>query len=406
MDFINDYLEFNKGNEAHKNYHLWSAFSILASAASRKIWVKQGYFVISPNMYIGLIGPSGGRKTTAKNEAYSMLYSALKDFIPISAESMSKEAITQFLGQDAQQRAYLDQETGEKIIYTPFSIFATEFVQFLSINPIAMSEFLTTIYDMQFYEVRTKNKGTDIIQKPFINLLVCDTPENITFRLRTRTMSAGFARRFIPIYESENAPPIPRPKIAPESKLALLRCITHLQKVWSTSGPMIWEPEAESFFDAWYCKNYDVKHQNSLMQAYLRCKADLVLKVATILACAQYDIKLVLTRDLLFRSMCYLEKIEPGILRLYEGFGDNKLAQPGEKILECVKGMGGLVLKSKLKSLMWGNLDNKDFDEVLKHYVDSGDLFEVTATDKTTGNRFPHVCSKEKYEELKKNQGG
>lgn len=403
--FLDDYLLYNSNNEAPRSYHLWSAFAVLASAASRRIWIHQGYFLVYPNLYICLVGKQGARKTTAKDQAYDMLREALKDELPVSAESMSKEAITQFMAADPQIRKYNCPKTNEALEYRPFTIFCTELKNFLSINPVVMLDFLTTIYDRNYYDVITKNKGTDTIMRPSVTFLACETPEWITERLKQQVISGGFSRRVVFVYELKRERKIAFPSVSVEMAQAYARCVAHLKKLWSLVGEFTWEPDAKVFYEKWY-NSLEIP-SNPLMAGFYESKHVQALKVAMLLAVCKSDMRLILTRDILVEAISYLNMIEPNMAKLADGYGGNKLAAPGVRAVEIIEAFGGEMKRSELKGKMWNDLQGRDFDEVIRHYVESGLLVEATKSNPANPEvKIKYLLTPAKAAEVKKKQEG
>jgi hypothetical protein len=287
-NFIADYLTYNSGNECPENYHIWSALSILSATVNRKIWIDMGYFEIIPNLYVCLVGEQGNRKTVAKDIAYDMFREVCPN-IPVSAESMSKEAVAQYMASEEQARSFKDPAT-QKIIEThPFAIFITELKNFLSINAVTMVDFLTTIYDRKFYDVKTKNKGNDIIPNPCVTFLACETPEWLIARLKDSIISGGFCRRMLFIVESDSDVRIAFPSITKESAEAALRCKAHLKILNSPdfAGQIVWSSDAKEYYENWY-KNLKLP-SDPFMKGFYRSKHIQVLKVASLCTAADYE---------------------------------------------------------------------------------------------------------------------
>ena len=66
-NWIDAYLDYSKHSEAPKNFHLWTAVSVIAGALRRHVWLDMKYFQWTPNMYIIFVAPPGivSKSTTA-----------------------------------------------------------------------------------------------------------------------------------------------------------------------------------------------------------------------------------------------------------------------------------------------------------------------------------------------------
>jgi hypothetical protein len=371
-NFISDYLLYNSGNECPENYHIWSGLSILSATINRKLWIDMGYFEIIPNLYVCLVGEQGNRKTVAKDIAYDMFREVCPN-IPVAAESMSKEAITQFMALEEQARSFKDCST-QKIIEThPFSIFITELKNFLSINPITMVDFLTTIYDRKFYDVKTKNKGTDIITNPCITFLACETPEWLIARLKDSIISGGFCRRMLFIVESDRDLRIAFPTISTEAAQAAIRCKDHLRILNANdfAGQIVWSPEAKKFYQEWYA---GIKlPADPFMKGFYRSKHVQSLKVATLCLAADYEaskkLPLVMSVEALQAGIGLVDRMEINLPKLTQSVGRNELAYHTQRLLEIIQGNGGIMREKELQRVTYKDFKGEEFHPTINHLV-------------------------------------
>lgn len=364
QNFLADYLKYNEGNECPKSYHIWSAFCVLSSVISRRVYIDQGYFRVHANLYVCLVGKQGNRKTTAKDIAYDLLRDTHPE-IPVSGESMSKEAITKFMAADEQLLVFTD-EKGMPVEYRPLSIFATELKYFFSINPVAMTDFLTAIYDRKKLDVITKNQGTDTIINPYVVFLACETPEWLVARLKDSVLSGGFLRRLILVNETELGIRIPFPEVTAEASAAWARVKTHLKGLTRFSGPFTWTPEAREWFSKWYV-NLKIP-ADPILAAFYGSINDQLLKICMLITLCDYDCKkLVLTVDVLQVGLQILHNLEKTIPRLSEGIGKSELSSSVMQVLDVLDSVGGEIAEGKLHGLVFNNLPRpNDFEEVLK----------------------------------------
>ncbi|KKL16209.1 hypothetical protein LCGC14_2497870, partial [marine sediment metagenome] len=67
-DWVSGYIEYSQETESPLSYHVWTGISLLAAALQRRVYIRWGYEILYPNMYIVLVGPSGKcRKGSAMN---------------------------------------------------------------------------------------------------------------------------------------------------------------------------------------------------------------------------------------------------------------------------------------------------------------------------------------------------
>lgn len=399
MNIIKDYLEYNKGNECPDNYHIWSLFAVLSSVVNRKVWLnmaaegEDAYFHVYANLYICLVGRQGNRKTTAKDIAYDLLRKVWPE-LPVSAESMSKEAITLYMSDAKQLRAFKLPD-GNLVEYHPFSMFITELKNFLSINPVTMIDFLTTIYDRKFYDVKTKNKGTDTIVNPYVVMLACETPEWIVARLKESVISGGFSRRTIFVYETDERDRIPFPSVSKASKAALDRVEAHLRKLRDVSGEFQWTKEARDFYSEWYI---NLKFpEDPIMYGYYKSKHIQLMKIAMLIALCT-GLELVLTKEHLEVGLAFLNSIEKNMPSLSQGVGRNELAAPTARMMMHIETMGGLIAEKKLQSLMFKDMEPREYEAVMKHLEATDQIARAPFV--TGGVTRMTVFTRAKYDDL------
>ncbi len=354
MDFISQYLKYNSGNMSPQRYHMWSALSILAMTMSRKVYVDHEYYQIHPTMYICLVGRQGIRKSTAKDLAKQMFLEVFPDY-PLGANVQSREDIVKQLAKDESSRSFTD-EHGNQIEIKPVAFFINELKNFLSINPSGMIEFLTDIYDTKFFAASTIKHGLQPIINPCINILACETPKWIVEKMKLNIIAGGFSRRMIYVYETEAPERVTFPVKTKEAKEAEEWCKAHLQKISTLAGPFKWEPDARTFFDKWFRSL--PRMEDEILEGFYEAKDGLALKVSMMVAIAQPEPRLLLTKDILQIGISILESIEDNLPKLTIAAGRNELAVPQQRILEVLKQKGRMTMSD------WRELANKEMNEM------------------------------------------
>lgn len=367
MSFLHDYLQYNENNESPRNYHLWSAFVILAAASGLRVFLtsgrsKSGYFEIRPNLYVGLIGKQGSRKSIAKDIAESLFADACPD-LPIGASVESLQAIVKAMASD-DSKCYYEDENKAIVEYRPRTFFINELKNFLSVNPAAMIDFLTDIYDRKVYNSNLIVRGVESIKNPCVNILACETPKWIINNLKMDIISGGFSRRMVYVYELDRKKRVTFPE-PPEGWEALYaKMKNHLSHIRSITGQFKWTSEALEFYDRWYQSL--VFPDDEIMAGYYESKHIQLQKVGMLWALAEYEPKLVLTRELLEKSLAALDAIEENLPKLSAAAGRNELAIPTQHLLEILEKNGGCVDYKRIKIEMGRELDWSEFSSVLR----------------------------------------
>lgn len=401
MSFLRHYRDYVAQTEAHPTYHTYSALVALAAIIGRRVWVPMGDWDIFPNLYVILVGPSGNRKTSAMTPAKDLLREL---GLPFSAECVTKEKLV--LDVKAAECSIKDmpEEYAAYRVYSPMTCMVTELSEFLGAGGLGMINFLVTIYDQKYYDIRTKNKGDSMIVGPYVSVLACTTPDWITIYLRQDIISGGFSRRAIFVFESDKGTRIPRPMKTPQTIQAWRDLVVYAKTLSSVKGPFKWEPEATEFFDHWYM---NLKTPTDPMTAgYYESKHVQLLKIAMLFALSESR-DLVLTKRHLEHSLEMLALAETNMPRVFAGMGRNELNGVAGKIMECLRTTGEIELRvgdlthrikgmpeKQLRGMFFQQASNLEIDQILKHLTEVNKieiLVQTNPSAKTPAQRYVRV---------------
>lgn len=351
MQFLTDYLEYNSGNECPTNYHRWCALFILAATLGKRVYctqsIDEAYYKVYPNLYIGLIGKQGSRKSSAKDIARDMFIEANPDS-PMAASVQSCQDIVKTLSMDEAIRCYTD-EQGQLIECRPYTFFINELKNFLSINPSQMLDFLTDIYDRSHFDSSTIKHGLQAIENPCINFLCCETPKWIIDKLKYNIISGGFSRRIVYVYELDKRQRISFPNVTNTMRQARQRCVAHLRSISKLCGRFTWTTDARVYYDKWY--QGMVVPADEVMEGYYESKHIQMLKVAMGIACAAAQPKLEFTVDIFKAAIAILDVTEINMPKLSVAAGRNELAVPQQNIIELIEKNGGIMAEREVERL-------------------------------------------------------
>lgn len=381
MSFLQDYKIYSSGNEAPEIFHDWAALSALACFVSRKVWVPQGFLTVIPNMYILFVGNPGNGKSTAMKIGQDLVR-GLEKYCPIVPSSITKEALTQEMGAKDSTYKKSYSHLNQTHEYVPALIFANELVTLLGTDPLGMIKFLTDIWDEPTeFKVKTKNKGSDHIPQPFVNLLGCMTPETTSNLLKESIISGGFARRCIFVYAQRRGNPVPRPVTTVEQIEARDRCIKHGALLCHTTGSFTWSKEAEVVFDKWYCENHEFVQRNAdlWMNGYYTSKSNLVLKVAMLLALSETT-DLILQPSHIKHALDMLARNEVDMHRVFDGTGRNPEATVASHIMTMLEQQSGVVPLKQVFVKMYTHGSNDEITRAVDHLkqADKVSVFDYT----------------------------
>lgn len=352
---------------------------MLAAVSGRRIFYQEGgsdaygQLIYYPNLFVCLVGPQGSRKSFAKDVVRDHVALDFPD-LPMSASVDTREAITKFMGSDEALRAYTN-EDNITIEYRPIYIIINELVNFLSVNPAGMVNFLVDIFDRKYFDVRTKGKGEDRILNPCVNVLACATTEYVADQLRSRILSGGLSRRMVFINETQENKRISRPRIPEGGHEAWERVKAHLQKIRTIVGPYHWADDvAARAYNTWY--EGMVLPADALMAGFYRSKHVQVLKITMLLDLASYTPTRKLTEENFATAAGIVDSIEKGMEDLFLCSGRNELAAPQQRLLQLLERHDGM-LTEKIILRQDKDLNPMELPMVMNHLKASGRVVKL-----------------------------
>jgi hypothetical protein len=366
MSFLQDYKIVSSDNQSPAIYHQWAAMNLLAGVTGRKVWVDQSKFQIYTNMYIFLVGAAGITKSFAKDMAQAMLSSFAKE-IPMSSDSMTKQSLSQFMGEKDSpcKLAYMVPGDVEPRFYRHLNLFCDELINFLNAGePTQMIPFLTEAYRAHEVGTKTKNQGHDIVTNPYINILGCLTTETMMSLKKANLIDTGFTRRCVFAYSRNPGPPVAILETSKAQKDAWVRCVDALGRIQKMAGPFKWE-EIHGVYTAWYDENYyrTVNESSMVMQNWFRTKPEYLLKVAMLIALSERE-ELRLSKADFEAAREYLDPVDESLRLLFSSSGPNPMSQLSADVERKIKENPLITYKTLLVSF-YSQLQAKQLDEIL-----------------------------------------
>ncbi len=373
MNFLTEFSTYSSGTEAPENYSIWAAIGTMSAVLQGRVWLRYGRFTVLPNTYIVLLGPPGNGKTTVMNFGQKIIREL--PTIAMSAQAQTKESLVKEIF--ANQRAV---PVGSVVIpYAPMAIFITELSHFLGPNSGHMIDFLTTVYDQDKYDNKTKNKGSETILGPYVSILACTTPEWVSSYLKTDIITGGFTRRAIFVNEAEGSQRIPWPDYSPEQQTAFNNCVSICRSKLDLAGEVQWTNDARKWFNDWYLKRDLPK--DPTIRGFHRTKHMQMIKVGIIVACCESD-NLKMTAEHLQIAEAIVLRIEPNMAAVFNAVGRNELHAVGAKILELVNMNGGMISEKQVMMAMSAQANGRELYEVITALIKTDQLVRMEETKK------------------------
>lgn len=403
MNFLTEFAEYSKGTEAPENYHVWTAIGTMSAILGGRVWLKYGRFKVLANTYIVLLGPPGNGKTTSMGFGQKILRAI--PGVNLSAQAQTKEALVKDIAEKQGQATWKNAEGVDELVqFAPMAIFITELSHFLGPNSSHMIDFLTTVYDQDVYDNKTKNKGNETIFGPYVSILACTTPDWVSTYLKTDIITGGFTRRAIFVNEMEGTQRIPWPDETPEQRKAKENCVAIASAKLKLIGQMNWTNEAKIWYTNWYLKRELPK--DPTIRGFARTRHMQMLKVAMILSVMENDNLLLEVKHLMMADEL-LTRIEPNMAGVFNAVGRNELHAVGTKILELLAMQGGAVTEKQVLVAMSAHASTRELNDIINALKDTDRLFRVVA--KLKGDGVPRTIlmlpdAHEKLQAMKRKQ--
>ena len=366
-DWISGYIEYSAETESPLSYHIWTGISLLAAALQRRAYIRWGYEILYPNMYIVLVGPSGKcRKGSAMNLGKDIITGL---GIKVTSESITREALIRSMKRAVVN--YIEPDTGVVRFHCSLTAMSQELSVFLGQNDVKFLADLTDWYDsLDNWVYETKGAGTDEIKGVCFNLLGATAPDWLQSILPEEAIGGGFTSRIIFIVEEQKRKTIPLPIIS--TRLSTLREALRedLERIATIAGEFEFTDETKELYSAWYQSEDDkIKDGNPAIgdprfAGYCERRATHIRKLCMLFSISRGE-DLLIMQDDFERAMDVLTSAEKKMEKVFSGLGSTPYAKITEKILTFFKERKR-VSRSELLIVFYRDLDMTILDTIEK----------------------------------------
>ena len=294
-DFIDLYLDYTKGQESPRDFHFWTAVSLISGAVGRKIWLPRGHDMLYPNHYVILVaGSAMSRKSSAINIGVGLLRRATQNKIDsglthgistILSGKMTPEALCRAISSRGLEGML---ETDAKPVVAdntsrPCYLFSSELGVFLSkaAQSNGLVDLLIDWYDCpDVFEYITKTSGSDYVYEVFISLLSATTPDWIAQNVTSSVFNQGFVGRVIFVHSERSDIRIAHPVVDSVLEKLRDRLVTHIEHRMGMVGEMELTRDAWDYFETWYNKREELPGLDNVQSGFFGREHTHVLKLA------------------------------------------------------------------------------------------------------------------------------
>jgi hypothetical protein len=372
-DWLTEFVKTTEWGEAPIQMYFWTGIATIAAALRRRVWLDMGTFQWYPNLYTLLVAPPG---VVAKSSTVDLGFSHILKKIPginYGPSTMTWQALYDNfaeVGEEFPIPGGMSQQFALTIVSSEFGI---------TLNPKdnEMIDQLVHIWDGREMKKRTRKDGELLIPTPCLNLIACTTPAWIAENMPKYLIGGGLTSRMIFVYADKKARYIayPQDHMPPDFAERQGRLIRDLERISTLVGPFTLTPDAKRWGSDWY-ENFH-KHEAkeldaNLLGGYIARKQTLVHKVAMCLSASQSD-SLIITADLLERSMKLITQLEEMMPKVYSQLGQTQDAGGANLVLSFLDRFDGtapftLVYRQLHKQFP----DPAKFDSILMGLIDAG----------------------------------
>jgi hypothetical protein len=379
MNFLDDYKIYTDKMESPDIFLLWSAYSALAGAAQRKIWLDLGHFKIAPNLYIILVGPAGIVKKSTAMYITKDLFLEIES-IKTKSDLITKEAVIIAMEQ-ALNKVDLPWDKTKIFMHSSITIFANEMSVFIKKGDKDFASFITSLFDCQsVFKYTTIKRGDNILVNPFLNIMGCTTPEWISSNISEDIMEGGLTARTILVYAEKPRRPNAIPIVSLEQEEARKRMMKRLVDLTQLVGVFKFSPDATTFYVAWYERHYAQPAPHHKLQGYWHRKHVHLLKLSMLNSLAYSD-KLTIEVEDLRQALKVLDMTEPTTEKALKGVGRNILSPITQDILDQIKtAPGGKIELGILLRLNIYRTNHQEFTEIIKTLLTTGQIMDEVDT--------------------------
>lgn len=394
-----DYVRYHAEYEIPRHYVYFTALGLISAVKHRQLYFLHGDIEIHSNLYILNVGPQGNCKTTPLDFAKSMYQEVCPD-LKIGASTQTAEDIVTIMCKEDFARSFHN-SADEPEMVSAYVFFINEFKNFIAYAPTRMLNFLGDIYDRKFFDSSTIKRGAEIIINPCLTIIACENPEQLMGFMKSAIFTGGLSRRFIMVYETDYADPIPFIEIPDnsEARLAWQRVKQRLIDSRKVVGQFKWSESGKKFYAPWYMDKQKLLREttNSIMRGYLSTKHVQLFKICMLLDAVNDKPMLQFTDEILELGLSFLNSIEKNMPKLSLASGRSETMEGQLKFLELLKnnkfeGITGWMPEKRSKQIAEGEFKNpNELFSVMRHLIDSGQVEKRTvdfiASDST---KFSH----------------
>jgi hypothetical protein len=355
-DWLTSWMEYTKESEPKDSYKLWTAISMIAAALRRKCAIDFGGFIVYPNMYIVLVGPSGARKGTAMGPGLTMLRNM---GTRLAAESVTREQLIRSLKNSTDSQVLGDR----MVMHASLTIYSPELTVFLGYNNQQLMSDLCDWYDCgPTWKYETKHQGVDDISGVWVNLLGATTPSLLQTTLPRDAIGGGLTARMILIFERTKGRTVIWPCFPKDLGDKLQHDLEHIAMM---HGDFKVTDKWIEIYSQWrHAQDQHPPDLDNRFGGYVERRAIHILKLCMIMSASRSQDMNIDEEDIV-RAINLLEDVESRMALAFSGVGRSKVSDILTSVWQYI-GMYKEVSMSTLMRQFYYDVDKDEMNKILR----------------------------------------
>ena len=316
--WIDKFVESHRYLGAPPIWLKWAAYSSVAAALERKVFVVLRGRKLYLNLYIFLVGPPGTGKSTALEAARNIVVQ-----IPSIKLSPTKVTAEKFINLLSKANS-VEIVNGEVSQHVSFSAFCSEIAVFIPPGDRGFTATLTDLYDCpNYWSYETISRGKDAIENLFVNFSGGVTPTTLATIVSDATIGSGFSARVLFIYAEEGIKTDP---------FDVLKTVEHkdfvhdLELVNMLKGPFSHSLGAMKIFRDWYTDGMSPAPADSRFAEYNPRRFTHWMKLAAI-RCASRSNEMIVSEEDVLSAKADMLEAESFMPTAFASIGANPINQ-------------------------------------------------------------------------------
>ena len=374
-NWLSSYMQYTTHTEAPDVFHFWTGVWTIAACLRQKVFFSMGHFTWTPSFYIIFVSPPGivNKSTTA-----SIGSKLLRDIpgIHLGPNAITWQAL---IGELENSTEAVELEPGLFINHSCLSFSASELGSLINLQDRQMVTVMTDLWDGHHESWRkvTKHSGDNTVERPWLNIIACTTPDWIADNMPQSIIGGGFTSRCIFVYAQRKRMLIAYPELeyADSTNWKLCDPLMHdLEVIAQMKGQFRLTAEAFTFGKEWYRLHYE--HEAASMKlkefgGYMARKQCHVHKLAMVISASRSD-EMVITLDDLDAAVKIVTALEGDLPKVFGAIQASPEAGRNDRLATIIRTYKRLTKATLYRMVMSQFPSSREFDDAINGLLMAG----------------------------------